>query len=116
MGGYHEFLAGWHSYDNTNYEAINLFTIYFGKFSATLFDILYMLGLLIYMLSKEKIEDEYIKILRLESYQLVTILGICFSLISYALSKNLEFTLDYFIFCFMVFYLVIFSLKKRQEI
>lgn len=67
------------------------------------------------MLSKEKIEDDYISKLRLESYQLTAIIGLIISLILYGFSENLKFTLDYFISLFMYFYLITFFIKKRLD-
>jgi hypothetical protein len=116
LGGYDDFLLGWHSVHQSDYEGPNTFANFFGAFMITVFNTLYMLGLLIYVLSKEKVEDDYIKLLRLESYQLTTIISIIISLVLYILSRNLEVTLDYFIILYIGLYLIIFSLKKRREI
>ena len=70
--------------------------------------------MLIYMLSKEKIEDDYINILRLESFRLTAIIGLFVSIILFVFSKDLKLTLDYFIALFLWFYLIIFFIKKRS--
>jgi len=85
MGGYDDFLRGWNDVHNPNYDGPHIFEEYFGVFP--LFMALSMLGLLVYMLSRENVEDEYINALRLESYQLTTPLGISLSLIGYLLSQ-----------------------------
>jgi len=64
------------------------------------------------MLSKEKIEDDYIAHLRLESFQLTAIIGLVVSILSYSLSKDMKLTLDYFIFLSTWCYLIIFFIKK----
>jgi hypothetical protein len=78
-----------------------------------LFDILAISGMVIYMFSKEKTEDEYINKLRLESFQLTSFIGLAITIISYALSEEIELTLDYFIILFLWIYLMIFAIKKR---
>lgn len=75
-----------------------------------------MLGMLIYMLSKEKVEDDYINKLRLESFQLTTLIGLVIGFILYFFNRNLEFSLSYFIFLFLLTFLIIFSFKKRSSL
>lgn len=76
-------------------------------------DFLAIIAMLIYMTSKEKTEDDYINKLRLESFQLTTIIGLVVVIILYATSKALVLTLDYFIFPFLWSYLLLFFLKRR---
>lgn len=90
-----------------------LFKDYFGENLLHWFDVISIFGILIYMLSKEKIEDDYINQLRLESYQLTAIIAIVISILLYAFSESIKLTLDYFIILFMYFYLIIFFIKKR---
>jgi hypothetical protein len=72
-----------------------------------------ILGLLIYMLSKEKVEDDYINKLRLESFQITTLFSIVASFIVYFFDRSFELSLSYFIFLFIFTFLVTFSFKKR---
>jgi hypothetical protein len=65
------------------------------------------------MLSKEKIEDDYINLLRLESFQLTTIIGLLVSIIFFSFSKDIKLTLDYYIILFVWGYLITFFIKKR---
>ena len=65
------------------------------------------------MLSKEKVEDDYINKLRLESYQLTAIIGLVVSILLFSFAKDLKLTLDYFIMLYLLFYLVIFFIKKK---
>ena len=92
---------------------ITNFTDFFGVKTLHYLDALSIFGLLIYMLSKEKIEDDYINQLRLESYQLTAIIGIVISILLYAFSESIKLTPDYFITLFMYLYLITFFIKKR---
>ena len=85
----------------------------FGESLLHWFDVISIFGILIYMLSKEKIEDDYINKLRLESYQLTAIIGIVISILLYAFAESKKITLDYFITLFMYLYLITFFIKKR---
>lgn len=89
------------------------FTGFFGVKNLRYIDALSIFGILIYMLSKEKVEDDYINQLRLESYQLTAIVGIIISILLYAFSEDIKLSLDYFITLFMYFYLITFFIKKR---
>jgi len=91
------------------------FSDYFGENFIHFFEVLGIFGMLIYMLSKEKIEDDYINMLRLESFQLTAIVGLLISILLYAISADIKLTLDYFISIFMMFYLVTFFIKKRLD-
>ncbi|WP_456376294.1 hypothetical protein [Lutibacter sp.] len=93
-----------------------LFLSYFGENLIHFFDVLGIIGILIYMMSKEKIEDDYITKLRLESFQLTAIIGLSLTILLYAFSKDIKLTLDYFIMLFLMFYLVIFFIKKRIDL
>ena len=77
-------------------------------------DIILYLGLIIYFLSKEKIEDDYINKLRLESYQLTIIIGVILSFITFIIFKNIEIQNSLFLESFLMIYLLIFWYKKRQ--
>lgn len=78
------------------------------------FDSLIIIGLLLYMFSKEKIEDDYIKILRYESYQIATMLYILIALILFILSVQITFYPANFITGYILLYLIIFYFKKRM--
>ncbi|NLP57277.1 hypothetical protein [Lutibacter sp. B1] len=96
-------------------ENVFTFSSYFGENLTHFFEILGIIGILIYMISKEKIEDDYIDKLRLESYQLSAIIGLILSILLYSFSKDLKLTLDYFIMIYLIFYFTIFSIKKRMD-
>lgn len=89
------------------------FSDYFGENLMHLFNILSIVGMIIYMMSKEKIEDDYIKILRLDSYQLATLLFLFTSLFVYMIFGNLSMPLDYYLELYLLLYLIIFFIKKR---
>ncbi|WP_417784848.1 hypothetical protein [Tenacibaculum sp.] len=88
---------------------------YLGEKTIHLFDIISILGMLIYIFSKEKVEDDYIDKLRLESYQITSILGLSLTILLYTISKDIKLTLDYFIILFLWTYLITFAVKKRLE-
>lgn len=89
------------------------FLNYFSEPVLHLFSIISMLGVLIYILSKEKVEDDYIQNLRLDSFQLTAIIGLVISILLYSFSKDMKLTLDYFIYLSTWCYLIIFFIKKR---
>tara|TARA_B110000908_G_C10118007_1_gene386279 strand:- start:357 stop:809 length:453 start_codon:yes stop_codon:yes gene_type:complete len=77
-------------------------------------DFFAIVAILIYMISKEKVEDDYINKLRLESFQLTFIIGLITTIVIYILDKNLKLTLDYFIFPLLWSYIIIFFIKRRM--
>lgn len=80
------------------------------------FYILPTIGLLVYLLSKEKIEDDYIKLLRLDSYQLTVIIFLLVAIIFYVFLPKIKVSLDMILSLFMLSFLVIFYFKKRRDI
>jgi hypothetical protein len=78
------------------------------------FDLLLYLGMLIYFLSKEKVEDNFIRKLRLETYQVLVLVGIGVSFISLLFENELKIRVSMFLESFLVLYLLIFWYKKRQ--
>jgi len=121
------FISGGDDFINGFYDGFNglpsnpnssdsvLFLNYFNESVLHLFSIISMLGVLIYILSKEKVEDDYIQKLRLDSFQLTAIIGLVASILLYSFSKNIKLTLDYYIFLFIWCYLIIFFIKKRMD-
>ena len=77
-------------------------------------DFVAIIAMLIYMISKEKVEDDYIDKLRLESFQLTFIIGLLVTIIVYVLAKDLKLTLDYFIFPLLWSYIIIFFIKRKM--
>tara|TARA_R110001606_G_scaffold328503_1_gene475710 strand:- start:3028 stop:3483 length:456 start_codon:yes stop_codon:yes gene_type:complete len=77
-------------------------------------DFVAIIAMLIYMISKEKVEDDYIDKLRLESFQLTFIIGLLVTIIMYVLAKDLKLTLDYFIFPLLWSYIIIFFIKRKM--
>ena len=52
--------------------------------------------------------------LRLESFQLTSLIGLAVLIILYIVFKTLKLELDYFVLIFLIIYLNIFALKKRH--
>lgn len=72
-----------------------------------------MIGLIIFLLSKEKIEDDFINKLRLESYQLTSFICLVLFLILYAFTQSMKISFDDVIFVFVTIYAITFYIKKR---
>ena len=77
-------------------------------------DFFAIIAMLIYMISKEKVEDDYIDKLRLESFQLAFIIGLLVTIVIYVLDKDLKLTLDYFILPLLWSYIAIFFIKRKM--
>ena len=77
------------------------------------FELAGIFGMLIYMLSKEKVEDDYIDKLRSESYLLSSIIWLVIAIVIYSFNENFELSIDYFIYLFIWTYLITFFIKKR---
>ncbi len=93
------------------------FSEFFGGERVThFFYVLSFIGLLVYMLAKEKAEDDYINKLRLESFQLTSIITLIIGIILLAFSKISDISLDLFISLFFWFYLITFFIKKRIDL
>ena len=113
LGGGDDFIDGLNGIPYKSNEGSKIFSNFLGENLTHLLEVLGILGMLVYMLSKEKIEDDYINQLRLESYQLTAIIGLVISILLYSFSKDLKLTLDYFIILFIWVYLITFFIKKR---
>ena len=126
IGGINKATCGYQSYeqfeilnpDNTeevkSTESENIEeAYYFGENFTHLFGILSIAGMIIYMMSKEKIEDDYINKLRLDSYQLSTLIFLFACVIVYLFAGNLSMSLGNYLESYLVLYLVIFFIKKR---
>ena len=114
-----KFMQGWNSIDCADINCIDNKTVesnidnnninfYFGEKTSSYFDALSFLGILIYLLSKEKIEDDYVSQLRLESFQLTAIIIIIISIFLYAFTQ--ENLLNMYSFAYL--YLIIHFFKK----
>lgn len=117
IGGSDDFLGGF--YDGLNglpYKSTpgsSYFSRMLGESWLHFFEIIGILGMLIYMISKEKIEDDYIHKLRFESYKLSSIIWLLAAILIYAFNENFKLSIDYFIFLFIWTYLITFFIKKR---
>lgn len=78
-------------------------------------NVLPVIGLLIYMLSKEKVEDDYIRLIRLQSYQTTVIILLIIALAIYLFDVYYEVSLDMVLSLFMILFLVIFHFKKEAH-
>lgn len=94
-------------------QGVFSFRAFFGEDLMLVFSVASLLGMIMYMFSKEKIEDDFINKLRLESYQLTALLIIIVSLIFYVSNFGTAVELGTFISLFLFVYLLIFAVKKR---
>jgi len=114
ISGGDDFIDGFMTgFTNTFHQGSNIFKLYFGVSTIHFFSVLSIVALLVYMLSKEKVEDDFINKLRLESYQLASMIVIIIIFLLFSFSANLKLNLDDFITSFMYLYLFIFFIKKR---
>lgn len=77
-------------------------------------DFIAIIAMLIFMASKEKVEDDYIDKLRLESFQFTFIIGLLVTILMYVFAKDLKLTLNFFIFPLLWSYIVIFFIKRKM--
>jgi len=121
LSGGDDFIAGWNDAQNNkkmNFEQTNHNQHYFtnmigGEKVIHWIAVLATISLLTYMISKEKVEDDYIKLIRLESYQLAFLILVVLSLLSFIINKKFLSDLDDSVNLFMLLYLVVFYIKKR---
>ena len=113
ISGYKGFMQGLTGELNSNSTKYDFFVNSFNDPVLHFFEVLAVFGMILYMFSKEKIEDDYINILRLESYQLAILIGLALTVVIYIVWGNLSFKIDYIINLFLIFYLIIFAFKKR---
>jgi hypothetical protein len=116
ISGGDDFIDGYMtSYTKTFHQGSDIFKSYFGANIIHFFSVLSIVALLIYMLAKEKVEDDYINKLRLESYQLASMVILIITILLFSFSESLNLNLEDFITSFMYFYLIIFFIKKRLD-
>ncbi|PQJ71940.1 hypothetical protein [Polaribacter butkevichii] len=113
ISGFKGFMDGLTA-STSNTSTFDFFENLCSKSVLHLFEVLAIIGMVIYMFSKEKVEDDYINILRLESFQLTSLIGLLITITSYIAYGNLNLNLDYFINLYLMFYLIIFAIKKRN--
>ena len=126
IGGGDDFMRGWNSVDcncetleKTSQDNKGLITVFVGGEGTThIFYVLSFIGMLIYMLAKEKVEDDYINKLRLESFQITSIITLIIAILLFAFSnsKYPNIQLDLFLALFFWFYLITFFIKKRIDL
>lgn len=108
LSGVNSFMEGWNSVDENFSGDLH----YFSERAEHLFNIMFVVGMLVYMLAKEKVEDEYINKIRLESFQLSSLIFLVISLIVFLFPTQTKFSIDDFIIVFLSIYLITFYIKK----
>ncbi len=100
------YLAGKQLYYSLHSDAI------FGFVMGKVIVLLTIMGMVIYLLSKEKVEDEFINKLRLEAYQLTLLLVASCLFLVFLLGGNISAL--FLLYLFFAVYLLVFSIKKRN--
>lgn len=122
LAGADDFLRGYSAgyngslvnYTESKFEDFKVVTnMLGGKNIIHLLEILAVLALISYMLSKEKVEDDYINILRLESYQLSFLVISVTALLFHTLHQEFFYGVYDSVSLFVWLYLIIFYFKKR---
>ncbi len=102
------------NYEQSKIEGSHIISIFVGGEKALhVYGIISILAILAYMLTKEKVEDEYINILRLQSYQLAFLFLAVMGLLLVVFNKAFFYGIDDSIIIFLWLYLIIFYFKKR---
>ncbi len=84
-----------------------------GERNKRIFGVIAVLAVMGYMFSKEKVEDDYIQKIRLESYQLAFIIIVLIALGFYMFNKDFFYGVDDSVMLFLWLYLIVFFFKKR---
>ena len=76
-------------------------------------DFILLIGLLIYLVSKNKREDEFIQKIRYESAYIVLVITILGILVLYIINPDIKLNASYLLAFQMLFYLVVMFFRKR---
>ncbi len=111
------FNSGYYDYNQFQEESqreVTLIADFFGGEQVMhWFHVISVLSILTYMIAKEKVEDDYIKLLRLESYQLAFIIIVLVSFVINIFSVEFKYGLSDTLSLFLWLYLIVFYIKKR---
>ena len=108
------FINGWNDAIDDPSERIETeFNPVFPKRISHIADYMSLFGLLFYILSKNKIEDEFIQKLRYESAFFVFTLSILILLIIYAFNDDFKVSPSDFLSLQMIAYLIVRSVKRK---
>ena len=94
-------------------EKVNAFDRFLGHKAIHIFEFLTLLSMLVYLMSREKVEDDFIKILRLEAFQLTAIIFIIGEIVFFLFDESINYRIGDFASDFLTLYLIIFFIKKR---
>ena len=115
-GGIPDFLRGWaDGYNNSTGEEIMANPLPISEQVQYITSILSLVGIIIYALSKEKIEDEFIKVLRWESLSTAFLITTGIVLVNVILKgRNDVIDADFLLEIQLILFLLIFYFKKRN--
>ena len=102
------------SYDMANAtDTTTISDLIGGETVVNFFQLLAILALVGYILSREKVEDDYLNIIRLESYQIAFLLICSFALVLLIFNVDYSYGLFDSLTLFLWSYLIVFFVKKR---
>lgn len=117
VGGVPEFIEGYNDAtpcDNCVHDTINS---PFSEQTAFILSVISLLGMIIYAVSREKIEDEFIKMLRWQSATLAFVITAVLMLITLLIYRKADILTAYNILEIQLYlYLIIFFFKKRSNL
>jgi len=115
-----DFVDGWNDAGDPSEKLIDLPKVYFGFHPSETFfnvtEILGLVGLLIYALSKDKIFDEFLLKLRLESVQITFFISLLVVMLAVVFQMKWKIDASYLLYFQMIGFLVIYNIKKRLVI
>jgi len=111
--GRHGFIDGWNDARSSGEDEI-LYVRIMPELISKLADYATMLGLLIYILSKNRMEDELAQKLRYESAFIVLVITIIWVLVLYIINHDTKIDPSYLLSIQMLFYLVVKFFRKRM--
>ena len=120
VGGVPDFIRGWNEgYGEGACNGCDEADIpfIFSEQTAFILSVISLLGMIIYSVSREKIEDEFTKVLRWESITLTFVLTVVLMLITLLIYKKSDIFTAYNVLEIQLYlYLIIFFFKKRSNL
>jgi len=109
--GIDDFLLG---FTSAYHDGPPKFTRILPEYYAQISDYILLVSLLIYLVSKNKREDEFIQKIRYESAYIVLVITILVILVLYIINPDIKINASYLLAFQMLFYLVVKFFRKRM--
>ncbi len=117
-GGIPSFIKGWNEgYSAGAGDSSANFPYDFSEQTLLITALISLMGMIVYALSKEKIEDEFIKILRWQSVTIAFVISIAIVIIDVLLHGTKDIIDGQFLTELqLIIYLIVFAVKKRSNL